>query len=56
MFGRGVGPPAFAHEYAENNEDAYRQPVYDGCLDALEGREKHAGLTSPGTLASGLVV
>lgn len=31
-------PAAFAHEYAEGYGDAYRQPVYDGCLDALEGR------------------
>jgi len=33
-------PAAFAHEYAEGYGDAYRQPVYDGCLDAVEGRAK----------------
>ena len=33
-------PAAFADEYAEDYGDARRQAVYDGCLDALEGREK----------------
>jgi hypothetical protein len=35
-----TNPAAFADGYADGYEDAYRQAAFDGCLDALEGREK----------------
>jgi hypothetical protein len=33
-------PAAFAEEYASGYRDDFRQAPYDGCLDALEGRDK----------------
>lgn len=37
-----TNPEAYAFEYAEESKlPEYRGPVRDGCLDALEGREKN---------------